>query len=162
MKQLITAMAVAMMALPALARPEFLGSTKLSRTGGAKVIYTPACRQGERMDALRIVVRNQPAAIQQLGVQFRNGATQYFRIQQQFPANSQTRWIDLRGNGRCVTAIQIVGQSLNLIQKATVEIYGRVRQNNGGGWPGDGNGGGWPGDDDGYDDGYDDDDGYVN
>lgn len=155
-----------MMALPAeaLARPEFLGSTKLSRTGSTKVIRTPACRQGERMDAVRITVRNQPAYIEQLGLQFRNGGTQYFTVRQEFPGNSRTRWIALR-NPRCITAIQISGQSLNLVQKATVEIEGRVRNNNGGGWPGGGNGGGWPGDededDDGYDDGYDDDD-YVN
>ncbi len=159
MKSLLVALALGMMALPAhaLDRAEYLGSVRLSRTGGVKSFRTPACRPGERTDAFRITVRNQPAYIDQVGLQFRNGQTQYFRVQQNFPANSRTRWVDLRGNGRCIAAVQISGQSLNLLQKATVDIEGRVMNNNGGGWPGGGNGGGWPGDDDGDDDGYDDD-----
>ena len=149
MKNLLLAVALAMVALPAQAldRADFLGATKLSRTGSAKVIRTPDCRQGERVDALRLVVRNSPAYIEQLGVQYRNGRTEYFRFRQQMPGNSQTRWIDLRGNnGKCVAAVQIVGQSLNLLQKSTVEVYGRVRNNNGGGWPGGNDG--WPNDND--------------
>lgn len=157
MKTLLLAAAVGMMALPAealeLERVVLLGQTQLSRTGSSKVLRAPACRQGERMNAIRIAVRNQPAYIDQVGVQFRNGNTQYFRVRQDFPGNSRTRWVDLRGKGHCITAVQVSGQSRNLLQKATVEIHGRTMNNNGGGWPGGGgNGGGWPEDD------YDDDD----
>ncbi len=155
MKTLIVALALGFLALPAQARQEYLGGGRLSRSGGAITFATQTCRQGERMDALRIVVRNQPALIDMLGVQYRNGRVERIRVQTQFPANSQTRWINLRGNG-CARAIQITGRSLNLLQKATVEIYGHIRQNHG--WPG-GNNGGWPGENDGYNDGYGDDDG---
>lgn len=161
MKNLLVAMALGMMALPAQAlelnRVVSLGATKLSRTGSTSTFRAPPCRQDERVEAIRIVVYNQPAQIQQLGLQFRNGNTQYFRVNQQFPGNSRTRWVDVRGNGKCITAIQISGQSMNILQKATVEVQGRVR-NIGGGWPGGGNGGGWPGDDNGdYEDEYEDD-----
>ncbi len=149
MTKLLLALAVGAMALPAQAlelnRTVLLGAAKLSRTGSTINFRAPACRQGEKMDAVRIVVRNQPAYVDQLGVQFKNGNTQYFRVRQDFPGNSRTRWVDLRGNGHCITAVQLSGRSLNFLKKATVEVQGRTRNNNGGG-------NGWPSDDDNFND----------
>lgn len=151
MKTILVAAAVSFMALPAFARSEFLGSGRFSRTGSAVSVYGPRCRQGEVMDGMRLIVRNQPAYVDQIAVRFDNGRVQRFAVRQNFPANSQTRWIDLQSN-TCVNAVQVTGQSLNLLQKATAEIWGRVNYY---GWPGGGNGGngGWPGGG-GHDDGH--------
>lgn len=154
MKTLLVALVMTFAVQAAEARPEFLGSGKFSRTGSAITVNGPRCTKFEQMDAVRLAVRYQPAYVQEIAVQFQNGRVQRIPIQMNFPANSRTRWIDLRSNGRCVNAVRVIGQSQNVFQKATAEIYGRVRNNNGGngGWPGgnggNGGNGGWPDDDD--------------
>ncbi|MCX6116826.1 MAG: DUF2541 family protein [Proteobacteria bacterium] len=66
--------------------------------------------KADSVDAIRIVVRTNPAQIDRLHIVFGNGTTQDVTIQRFFNIGDQTPWIDLPGGLRFITKVEIFGR----------------------------------------------------
>jgi Protein of unknown function (DUF2541) len=120
------------LAFPAMAQPRpsegrLLGKTQLSyRENDRDIIRLGACPPNQRIKSLKVVVTQGNADIKLLRVRFGNNQTEELKVRSRLNQGSETRWIDLSGNKRCVTAILIVGDTVNSSSRpATLRVYGR-------------------------------------
>ena len=63
--------------------------------------------------------------IERLWVRYANGARDDLEVRDRIGQGGRSRWIDLRGDGRCIKAIGIVGDTELSYDQARVDIWGR-------------------------------------
>jgi hypothetical protein len=104
-----------------------LGRTQLSYGENDRdVIRLGACPPNRRISSLKVAATRGSADIRLLRVRFGNNQTEELWVRSRLNQGSQTRWIDLNGNKRCVTAILVVGDTVNSSARpATLQVYGR-------------------------------------
>jgi Protein of unknown function (DUF2541) len=116
--------------LVAQARPpegHLLGKTQLSYIENDRdVIQLGQCQPNQRISSLKVAVVKGTANIKLLRVRFGNNQREDLLVRTRINQGAQTRWIDLNGNKRCVTAITVVGDTTKgSPQPATVQVYGQ-------------------------------------
>lgn len=104
-----------------------LGKTQLSyRENDRDIIRLGACPPNRRINSLKVAVTRGDADIRLLRVRFGNNQTEELWVRSRLNQGSETRWIDLNGNKRCVTAILVVGDTVKSSPRpATLQVYGR-------------------------------------
>jgi Protein of unknown function (DUF2541) len=112
------------------ARPSegyLLGKTQLAYGGNDRdIIRLGACPPNRRISSLKVAVTQGDAEIKLLRVRFGNNQTEELSVRSRLNQGSETRWIDLKGSNRCVTAILIVGDTVKSSPRpATLQVYGR-------------------------------------
>ena len=93
-----------------------LGQLQLQKRNGSDMLYVRSCagRYSEgALRAIKLKVYNNDAQIDYLSIQYGNGQVEELQVKDYFRAGSQSRWIDLARNYRCVKDIQVVGHSLS-------------------------------------------------
>ena len=65
------------------------------------------------------------ADIDYVAVQYGNGVWDQLPVRERFAPGSESRWIDLRGEARCVEKISIIGDSDGAPGQARVRVWGR-------------------------------------
>jgi Protein of unknown function (DUF2541) len=128
----ISVLIASSLAFPAVSqtRPSegrFLGQTRLSYSENDRdIIRLGTCPPNQRINSLKVAVTQGNADIKLLRVRFGNNQTEDLRVRSRLNQGSETRWIDLNGNKRCVTAIVVVGDTINSSSRpATLKVYGR-------------------------------------
>jgi hypothetical protein len=105
-----------------------LGGTRLSPIVDSDTINVNSCAAGEagRISEIRINAVQHSARITSLRVTYGNSNTDDITLNTTVRAGHATRWIDLKGRGRCVRTIRVFGRSQSIgFKEATIEIYGR-------------------------------------
>jgi hypothetical protein len=102
-----------------------LGSTSLLRHRedlDVLKLSKPVCG----LSALKIQIQTRAADIDHIAVQYGNGNWDELLVRDRFGRGSESRWIDLRGNERCIQTIAVVGESMGLPgRQATVIVLGK-------------------------------------
>lgn len=105
-----------------------LGTTKIDETTDRDVLNLPACfstyyigrgripvrvatGMNKPVSHLKLFVRQYPVQIDRLRVQFHNGQFQELQVKDHFKKNTSSRWIDLKGDKRCIKKIIVVGDT---------------------------------------------------
>jgi hypothetical protein len=109
----------------ALADPvRHLGSTRLTHhENDVDVITFKNCRAG--VNAVQVRVRRGNVEIESIWVQFANGERDTLSVRDRIARGGESRWIDVRGGERCITAIGVIGDTENSRKQARVDVYGR-------------------------------------
>ena len=98
-----------------------LGSTHLTKVENDKdVLVFAKCRRDVR--AVQVRAHEGQIEIERLWVRYANGARDDLEVRDRI---GHSRWIDLRGDGRCIKAIGIVGDTELSYDQARVDIWGR-------------------------------------
>jgi hypothetical protein len=101
-----------------------LGSTRLSKAeNDIDVLKFQRCHKG--VNAVKIQVRKGNAEIESLWLSFANGERDTLPIRQRIAKGGESRWIDVRGGERCVSAIGVIGDTEASRRQARVDIYVR-------------------------------------
>ena len=109
---------------PAHAGDRLLGSTHLTKVENDKdVLVFVKCRRGIR--AVQVRAHQGQIEIERLWVRYANGARDDLDVRDRIGQGGHSRWIDLRGDGRCIKAIGIVGDTELSYDQARVDIWGR-------------------------------------
>ncbi len=109
---------------PAHAGDRLLGSTHLTKVENDKdVLVFAKCRRGIR--AVQVRAHQGQIEIERLWVRYANGARDDLDVRDRIGQGGHSRWIDLRGDGRCIKAIGIVGDTELSYDQARVDIWGR-------------------------------------
>lgn len=104
-----------------------LGKTQLSYAENDRdVIRLGKCPPNQLIRSIKVAAVKGTADIKLLRVRFGNNQTEDLSVRSKLNQGSQTRWIDLKGNRRCVTAIVVVGDTADYSRRtATLQVYGR-------------------------------------
>jgi hypothetical protein len=108
-----------------------LGAVQLRDRKDWDLLRLGACSGGENFPVthLKLRVRDFPAGIDRLTVTYGNGATDELPVRERFAAGSESRWIDLRGEARCITSIRIIGDTKSIGwqpgKQSTVVFFGK-------------------------------------
>lgn len=128
----ISALVLSSLALPLVsqARPQqgyLLGKTQLSYAENDRdVIRLGKCPRNQSISSIKVAAVKGTADIKLLRVRFGNNQTEDLSVRSKINQGSETRWIDLKGNRRCVTAIVVVGDTDNSSRRpATLQVYGK-------------------------------------
>lgn len=81
------------------------------------------------LSAFQIGIRGDAAEIRDLRVIFGNGRMQDMPVRQRFRAGENSRWIDLRGDDRCIQGVYVFGRSRTGTPRQTRVVL-RGRQDN--------------------------------
>jgi Protein of unknown function (DUF2541) len=101
-----------------------LGSTFLTKAENDRdVLRFATCRRD--INAIQLSVVGARVEIESLWVRFANGNVETLSVRDRIGKGGATRWIDLRGGERCVSAIGVIGDSENAKRQARVTIWGR-------------------------------------
>lgn len=123
---LVLALATAT-ALPSVACADgarLLGSTRLSQAENDKdVLRFAKCRRG--IGAVQLRIARGQVEVEKVWVEFARGGRQSLEVRDRIAEGRASRWIDLRGGERCVTAVGIVGDTERSLDQARVEVWGR-------------------------------------
>ena len=110
----------------------FMGSVSLTDFKDVDVIHLRPCRtrMNHPVSQIKLKVKKIPAEIDRLNVTFYNGSRQEIYVRDHFKPFSSSRWIDLRGNRRCIKKIVVVGDAdtyrrTGYRKQAKVLFYGR-------------------------------------
>lgn len=129
-------------AAPALAGPGVgvkLGETDLRDAKDWDVVPLPACSASSNIPvtSLGIRVTRHAAQIDSLKVVYHNGTTERVNVRHRFAPGSTSRWVDLRGEARCIKSIRIVGDTDSLGwrpgKQAHVAFFGKATPGGGAG-----------------------------
>lgn len=132
----VSALTMALCAWPLVAqarpnqRPEqgyLLGKTQLSYAENDRdIIRLGQCPPNPAIRSIKVASVKGTADIKLLRVRYGNNRTEDLSVRSKIPQGSQTRWIDLKGNKRCITSIIVVGDTANYSSRpATLQVYGR-------------------------------------
>lgn len=101
-----------------------LGSTLLTRVENDRdVLRFASCRRD--INAIQLSVVGARVEIESLWVRYANGTGETLLVRDRIGKGGATRWIDLRGGERCISAIGVIGDSENAKRQARVTIWGR-------------------------------------
>ena len=83
----------------------------------------PNFSTGVRAVRMEVLIRG--ADIDSFGVVYGNGMRDELPVRERFARGSSSRWIDLRGDGRCIEKIWVVGDTEGLpLRRARIRFYG--------------------------------------
>jgi hypothetical protein len=91
----------------------------------------PPCNTeaNQRVSQVRVVVKNHPAEINRVRIQFQNGTDQVFNVNRHLAVGQMSPWVDLQGGSRCIQRITFVGDADTVGFKpnarSTVVVQGR-------------------------------------
>ena len=90
-----------------------LGQVKLGDAKDRDVVALPPCKTAAnvKVTKLRVVAKNYQAEINRLKVTYYNGQDQVLNVRETFRPGTDSRWIDLNGDARCIKKITIVGDT---------------------------------------------------
>jgi Protein of unknown function (DUF2541) len=101
-----------------------LGSTRLSKAeNDVDVLKFQPCRNG--VNAVKIQVRKGSAEIESLWLRFANGERDTLSVRQRIAKGGESRWIDVRGGERCVSAVGGIGDTERSKRQARIDIFVR-------------------------------------
>lgn len=128
----LLALALLGCATPAQADPGvWLGAVRLAEGKDRDVVRLPPCNRSPNVAVreLRVKVLEYPAELDHLRVVFHNGESQELQVKQHFGAGDSSRWIDLRGQRRCIQRIIVIGDTDTIGwrpgRQARVSFFGR-------------------------------------
>jgi hypothetical protein len=100
-------------AMPAWAEPLRLGAIHLSDHPERDVLVLPGCEDSENDPVTRLMVRvnEYEAEISTLEVKFHNGDVQTLEVRNRFAPGTESRWIDMSGDARCIAQIRVGGDT---------------------------------------------------
>lgn len=133
MKKVLLGFLAMMTVMSVQARPGFfLGSVSLTDRKDVDVIHLRPChtRSNRPVSQIKLKVKKVPTEIDRLKVIFQNGGHQEIYVRDHFRPFSGSRWIDLRGQRRCIKKIIVKGDAdtwrrTGLRKQAKVLIFGR-------------------------------------
>uniref|UniRef100_B8HV24 Uncharacterized protein n=1 Tax=Cyanothece sp. (strain PCC 7425 / ATCC 29141) TaxID=395961 RepID=B8HV24_CYAP4 len=104
-----------------------LGETPLAfAENDREVLNLGNCDRQPRYQAVKVRAVRGSADIKQLNLRFGDGTTQQLYVRENLNQGSETRWIDLQGNKRCITRITVVGDTDDRSQnRALLQVFGR-------------------------------------
>ena len=91
----------------------------------------PPCNTAanQRVSQVRVVVKNHPAEINRVRIQFQNGTNQVFNVNRHLAVGQMSQWVDLQGGNRCIQRITFVGDAdtagFRPNARSTVVVQGR-------------------------------------
>ncbi|MGH8108252.1 MAG: DUF2541 family protein [Arenimonas sp.] len=101
-----------------------VGSTKLSLIENDKdVLRFRHCKSGIR--AIQLRVSKGRVEIERLWVKYGNGERDNLNVADHIAKGGATRWIDLKGDTRCIKEIGIIGDTERSGDRARVDIWAR-------------------------------------
>jgi Protein of unknown function (DUF2541) len=124
---LLSALTLAMAIAPATfaQRTQFLGQTRLSvKENDLDVLKLPRCQLPPVRD-IRLKALRGSAEILLLVVQYGNNQLDRLPVRSKIRQGSETNWIALKGNLRCIKGIAIVGNTINSRDRAIIQFYAR-------------------------------------
>ena len=91
-----------------------LGRGFLDRNKEVDTVNLPNCSAksgNQRVSRLRLIVRRNPAYIEDVRIRFQNGQSQNFRVRSEFKKGQSSGWVRLTsgGNNRCIRSIRVTG-----------------------------------------------------
>ena len=108
------------------ARERLLGQTRISF--GTDFDYLAIANDCKRpsLSAMKIKVLKAPVEIKSISIRYGNNKTDELPVRKNFAKNSESKWLDLKGDRRCVKAVAVLGKTKNQAsQQALVQFYGR-------------------------------------
>ncbi len=108
-----------------------LGSMAIHENTERNVIKLSKCgarKANKKVSYIKLLVKSENVQIDKLKVTFQNGAKQVLNVKDHFRVGETSRWIDLKGQKRCIKKIVVVGDAdsfgYNLRKKARVTFFG--------------------------------------
>ena len=105
----------------------FFGGTMLNALMPSNGVILPSCESGENnyVRWFRFTVENASANIQGINITFDDGGTDFLKpLRHNFDPGRKSRWMDLRGDHRCITQIEVLG-STDLDDQAEIFFFGK-------------------------------------
>jgi hypothetical protein len=90
-----------------------LGKVRLGDAKDRDVVNLAPCKASSNTPVrkLKIVAKKHQAEIDKLKVVYQNGEQQVLSVRDTFRAGTDSRWIDLAGNARCIDKIIVIGDT---------------------------------------------------
>lgn len=110
-----------------------LGSIQVADRTSKDVIRLPVCDGNKNIpvNSIQLKVRKKPVQIDKVKVEFYNGQQQLLTVKKHMKAGEDSRWLDLKGDARCIKKIVFVGDAdtrrLNSKKQSTVVVAGKVK-----------------------------------
>jgi hypothetical protein len=108
-----------------------LGAMTIHENTERNVIKLSKCgprKANKKVSKIKLLVKSENVQIDKLKVTFQNGAKQVLNVKDHFRVGETSRWIDLKGQKRCIKKIITVGDAdtfgYNLRKKSRVVFYG--------------------------------------
>jgi hypothetical protein len=116
---------------PVHAKGVILGQVTLTDAKDRDVINLAPCKSSSNIPvrSIKLHVNRFQAQVDRLRVIYQNGQDQFLDVRKTFQPGSQSRWIDLNGDARCVDKIIIIGDTNTLGRRpgkqASVVFHGK-------------------------------------
>jgi hypothetical protein len=102
----------------------FLGATRLTKIeNDVDVVKFQACQAN--VNAVQLRVRGGNAEIETVWLRFANGERETLSVRSRIARDQRSRWIDVNGGERCVSAFGVVGDTEASRKQAKVELFAR-------------------------------------
>ena len=104
---------------------------KLGEQTKKETKFLPSCKTDDnfRVSQIRVVVKNHPAEINKVRIQFQNGNDQFFNVNKHLSVGQMSPWVDLEGGSRCIKRVTFVGDADTVGYKpkarSTIVVQGR-------------------------------------
>ena len=114
-----------------------LGSIQVADRTSKDVIRLPVCDGNNNIpvNSIQLKVRKKPVQIDKVKVEFYNGQQQVLTVKKHIKAGEDSRWLDLKGDARCIKKIVFVGDAdtkrINSKKQSTVIVAGKVKTQKG-------------------------------
>lgn len=108
-----------------------LTQVKLGEQTERETKFLPSCKTDDnfRVSQIRVVVKNHPAEINKVRIQFQNGNDQVFNVNKHLTVGQMSPWVDLDGGSRCIKRVTFVGDADTIGYKpnarSTIVVQGR-------------------------------------
>ena len=108
-----------------------LTRVKLGEQTERETKFLPSCKTDDnfRVSQIRIMVKNHPAEINKVRIQFQNGNDQFFHVNKHLAVGQMSPWVDLDGGSRCIKRVTFVGDADTIGYKpnarSTIVVQGR-------------------------------------
>ena len=113
-----------------------LGSVQVADRTSKDVIRLPVCNgsQNVPVNSIQLKVRKKPVQIDKVKVVFHNDQQQLLTVKKHMKAAEDSRWLDLKGDARCIKKIVFVGDTdtkkVNSKKQSTIVVVGKVKIKN--------------------------------
>ena len=108
-----------------------LTRVKLGEQTERETKFLPSCKTDDnlRVSQIRVAVKNHPAEINKVRIQFQNGNDQIFHVNKHLAVGQMSQWVDLDGGSRCIKRVTFVGDADTIGYKpnarSTIVVQGR-------------------------------------
>ena len=101
--------------LPSHAEPTAirLGAVQVAERTDKDVIKLPPCgsSNNQKVNSIQIQVHKKPVQVDKLKVVFHNDQHQEFSVKKHLKAGESSRWLDLKGEARCIKKVVFIGDT---------------------------------------------------